>query len=141
MDVLETPKIEGLDLLPASDEWPAEADLVISALEVADANDNRRRHPRMQYRVIAELRLFSDPPGSTSWRLYARDVSARGLGFVTPHRLPLGYGGVVQIPSPAGRMVSVNGTLFRCREVGNGWFEGALYFNREQWMFAPLEIG
>jgi hypothetical protein len=139
MDVLETPKVEGLEILP--DEWPAEADLIISALEVGDANDNRRRHPRMPYRVIADLRLFSDPPGSAPWRLYSRDVSCRGLGFVTPHRLPLGYGGVVQIPSPAGRIVSVNGTLFRCREVGNGWFEGALYFNREQWMFAPLDIG
>jgi hypothetical protein len=148
MAVVETPKIEGLELLPATGEqWPAEADLILSALDVgenggeAPAHDNRRRHPRMRYRVIADLRLFSDPPGSSPWRLYSRDVSARGLGFVTPHRLPLGYGGVVQLPSPAGRPVSINGTLFRCREVGNGWFEGALYFNREQWMFAPLEIG
>jgi hypothetical protein len=139
MAVLETPQIEGLEILP--DDWPAEADLIISALEAAGAeHDNRRKHPRMPYRVMADLRLFSDPPGIAPWRLYSRDVSARGLGFVTPHRLPLGYGGVVQIPSPSGRIVSVNGTLFRCREVGNGWFEGALYFNREQWMFAPIEI-
>src|SRR5262245_44988770 len=100
MAALETPKIEGLDLLP-TEEWPAEADLIISALDVGDAesgvsHDNRRRHPRMRYRVIADLRLFSDQPGSEPWRLYSRDVSARGLGFVTPHRLPLGYGGIVQ---------------------------------------------
>jgi hypothetical protein len=147
MAVLETPKIEGLEVLPVSgtEEWPPEAELIISALDAGDgaaseSHDNRRRHPRMPYRVIADLRLFSDQPGSAPWRLYSRDVSARGLGFVTPHRLPLGYGGVVQLASPAGRAVSVNGTLFRCREVGNGWFEGALYFNREQWIFAPLEI-
>ena len=119
-------------------DWPADVDLIISALEAAGvAHDNRRRHPRMPYRVPAQLRLFSDASGTAPWRLYTRDVSARGVGFVTPHRLPLGYGGALQLPTPAGRMVTVNGTLFRCREVSNGWYEGALYFNREQWMFAP----
>ena len=37
---------------------------------------------------------------------------------------------------PGGKLVSVSGTLFRCREIGNGWYEGALYFNREQFLFA-----
>lgn len=139
MALLEKPNFDGLEIL--SDEWPAEAEIIISALEAASAAvDNRRKHPRMPYRAIADLRLFSDAPGVGPWRLYSRDVSARGLGFVTPHRLPLGYGGTVQLPSPSGRIVTVNGTLFRCREVSNGWFEGALYFNREQWMFAPIEI-
>jgi hypothetical protein len=136
------PPVEGSDILspewPA--EWPAEVDLILSAMDVGDQHDNRRKHLRMPYRVIADLRLFSDPGGIAPWRLYIRDTSARGLGFVTPHRLPLGYGGVVQLLSPAGRVVSVNGTLFRCREIGNDWYEGAMYFNREQWMFAPVEM-
>ena len=125
----------------AGDAWPAEVELILSALEAAGAApDNRRRHPRMSYRTIAELRLFSDPPATPAWRLYTRDVSARGVGFITAHRLPLGYGGVVQLPTPrTGRLVSVNGTLFRCREISDGWFEGALYFNREQWVFAPQQ--
>ena len=54
----------------------------------------------MRYRVAADLRLFSDTPGIPAWRLYTRDASARGIGFVTRDRLPLGYGGVVQLPSP-----------------------------------------
>ena len=29
--------------------------------------------------------------------IYTRDVCPRSLGFVTRHRLPLGYGGVVEI--------------------------------------------
>ena len=89
---------------------------------------------------MAELRLFSDPPGQPAWPLYTRDISVRGMGFITAHRLPLGYGGVVQLPAPrSGRLVSIAGTLFRCREVSGGWFEGSLYFNREQWIFSPEE--
>jgi hypothetical protein len=130
----------GLKAGAAADEHrlPREVELILSALEAgANQHDNRRRHPRTRYRVLAELRLFSDASGTPAWTLYTRDVSARGVGFVTRHRLPLGYGGVVYLPSPTGRPVSVNGTLFRCREIGNGWFEGAMYFNREQWMFSP----
>jgi hypothetical protein len=133
--VLERPRPEPVR---SDKEWLAEAELIMSALEAgAPAHDNRRRHPRRPYRVVADLRLFSDAPGSPRWRLFTRDVSARGLGFITRDRLPLGYGGTVELPGPTGRLVSVNGTLFRCREIGNGWYEGALYFNRDQWLFAP----
>ncbi|MEA2736468.1 MAG: hypothetical protein QOE14_2919 [Humisphaera sp.] len=133
--VLETPQPEPLR---SDKEWLAEAELVLSALEVgAPTHDNRRRHPRRRYHVIADLHLFTDGPGTPPWRLYTRDVSARGLGFITRDRLPLGYGGVVELPGPTDRLMRVNVTLFRCREIGNGWFEGALYFNREQWLFAP----
>ena len=121
--------------------WPREVELIMSALEAGPHHDDRRRHPRMPYRVIADLRLFSDAQTTPPWRLYVRDVSARGVGFITAHRLPLGYGGIVQLASPrSGRMTSVNGTLFRCREVTAGWYEGAMYFNREQWIFAPAEV-
>ena len=122
----------------AEDRPPREVELILSALEAgAPAHDNRRRHPRMRYHVTAQLHLFSDTAaGNPPWTLYTRDISVRGVGFVTKHRLPLGYGGVVQLPSPSGQRVSVNGTLFRCRELSNGWFEGAMYFNREQWVFA-----
>ena len=123
----------------SSEAWPAEVELILSALEAAaPAHDERRQHQRVPYRALAQLRLFSDQAGQPLWTLYSRDVSVRGMGFITPHRLPLGYGGVVQIPTPRnGRMISVAGTLFRCREVSSGWFEGSLYFNREQWIFSP----
>lgn len=139
MSSLQAPDI----LSPPRQAWPPEVELILSALEAASApHDNRRKHPRMPYRVAAELRLYSDPTGVATWRLYTRDVSVRGLGFITPHRLPLGYGGVVQLPTPrTGRIMSVAGTLFRCREVTSGWFEGSLYFNREQWTFSPDNEG
>jgi len=134
--VLEKPRPEPVR---SDKEWLAEADLIISALEAGTppVPDNRRRHPRRRCRVIADLRLFSDPPGTPRWRLFTRDVSVRGVGFVTRDRLPLGYGGIIELPGPNGRVMSIQGTLFRCREIGNGWYEGALYFNREQWPFAP----
>ena len=126
---------------PPAEHWPQEVDLILSAMEAGGAgHDERRKHPRMSYRVLARLRLFSDPAGTEPWKLYTRDVSVRGVGFITEHRLPLGYGGMLELAAPrSGRIVSAHGTLFRCRELGNGYFEGALYFNREQWLFAATE--
>ena len=132
--VLEKPRPEPVR---SDKEWLAEAEMIISALEAGGpAEDDRRAHPRRRYRVAADLRLFSDKPDSPLWRLFTRDISERGLGFVTRERLPLGYGGVIDFAGPGGKMLSVSGTLFRCREIGNGWYEGALYFNREQLVFA-----
>jgi len=98
-------------------------------------SDERREHERSPYRVRAELRLFSDLPGTDPWTLYTRDVNARGLGFITPHRLPLGYGGWIELMTPNNRKMRIHCTLFRCREAVKGWFDGALYFNREQHVF------
>ncbi|MGB7157412.1 MAG: PilZ domain-containing protein [Tepidisphaeraceae bacterium] len=127
--------------VPASADWPAEVDLVISALaagedRAATSTGAKPRHrPRISYRVLAELRLFSDQQEADPWRLYTRDASPRGLGFITPHRLPLGYGGTIELPTPNGHVIEVNCTLLRCREIATGWFDGALYFNREQAAF------
>lgn len=118
--------------------WPAEVDLILSAMEAAEGTQpERREHERRAYRVRAELKLFSDPPGAMPWMLYTRDVNARGLGFITPHRLPLGYGGWIELMTPRGRKLRIHCTLFRCREAVKGWFDGALYFNREQHVFVP----
>ena len=121
---------------PTADEWSSEVDLILSALEAGGAPEERRRAERIAYRVKAALRLFSDAPGADAWTLFTRDVNTKGLGFITRHRLPLGYGGKLQLPSPNGQVVTIHVTLYRCREAAKGWFEGALYFNREQWMFS-----
>ena len=139
LDKPAAPLAAASDNSVAAEAVPPEAEMVISALEAAAGAgkaDDRRRHPRRRFRAVAVLHLFSDTPGAKPWRLFTRDVSVRGVGFVTRDRLPLGYGGMIELPGPSGRPMSVNGTLFRCREIGNGWFEGALYFNREQWIFA-----
>jgi hypothetical protein len=65
-------------------------------------------------------------------------VSVRGLGFITSHRLPLGYGGLVQLPRPDGKgTMTVHCTILRCRETAPGWFEGSVYFNRDQPSLLP----
>lgn len=130
---------------PAADGWPAEVDLIISALAAGEDRAKaapspgfrQREVPRIAYRVPADLRLYADAHDAGAWRLYTRDVSTRGLGFITPHRLPLGYGGTIELPAPEGQVIAINCTLLRCREIATGWFDGALYFNREQPVFAP----
>ena len=124
-----------------ADNWPPQAELILSALETGQhGRRDRRAARRNPYRVRARLRLFSDPPLASPWTLYTRDVHARGLGFITPHRLPLGYGGLVELPGLDGGVVTINCTLLRCREAAPGWYEGSVYFNREQPHFAePLD--
>jgi hypothetical protein len=138
MMVIDAPICESVDE-SSGDTFPAEVQLVISALEAGGAEPGieRRALPRMQYRVKAYLRLFSDPTGSAPWLLYTRDVGERGVGFVTEHRLPLGYGGIVELTAPDGTPLAIQGTVNRCRETAPGWFEGALHFNRNQHLLAP----
>jgi len=117
--------------------WPAEVDIILSAMDAGPKpKQDTRVDKRLAYRVRAELRLFADEPHADPWVIYTRDADPRGIGFITPHRLPLGYGGSVELLTPGGRKQRIACTLYRCREVSPGWYEGALYFNREQWMFA-----
>src|SRR5579863_422248 len=83
--------------------WPPQVELMLSALETGQFTaQGRRKHRRNRYRVKARLRLFSDPPLSSPWTIYTRDADSRGLGFISPHRLPLGYGGFLELPDPEG---------------------------------------
>ena len=119
-----------------SDAVPAEVALVMSALEAGGFSDtNRRAGPRQRYRVAADLRLFSDQQPASPWRLFTRDINPRSLGFVSAHRLPLGHGGVIELPGLDGDPLSIHCTLIRCRQAAPGWYEGCLYFNREQAQF------
>src|SRR5262245_43125689 len=117
--------------------WPPEVDIILSAMDAGPKKSQETRaQSRLAYRVRAELRLFADEPQADPWVIYTRDADPRGVGFITPHRLPLGYGGSVELLTPGGRKQRIACTLYRCREVSPGWYEGCLYFNREQWMFA-----
>jgi hypothetical protein len=121
--------------------WPREVGMILSAMEVAEVHDERRDLQRLAYRVRASLRLHSDVHGNGDRELYTRDVNPRSLGFITPHFLPLGYGGILHIPNPHGRTLTVHCTLLRCRQVTPGWYEGALYFNRDQNEFNGISQG
>jgi hypothetical protein len=135
--LLDRPKFQTIEI--DRSVWPPEVELILSAMDAVHdpSADDRRTTPRMRFRARAELRLFSDAPDLPAWEIYTRDCDDRGLGFITPHRLPLGYGGTLEILSPRGHRSTIDCTLFRCREAVPGWYEGALHFNRPQWMFDP----
>lgn len=141
MELAERPNSEGQRIIdPSAEAFPPEVDLVMSALEAGGfAGDDRRSMRRVSYRTRAHLRLFSDAHNGRPWTLYTRDVNRRGMAFLTPHRLPLGYGGVLDVVGPDGRWMTINCTLLRCREASPGWYEGSVYFNRDQATFAELE--
>lgn len=114
-------------------KFPPQVELILSAIETGQyARRDRRRGSRLPYRTEAKLRLFSDRPETPPWLVYTRDANERGVGFITTHRLPLGYGGKIEMEGPDGELVSVQCTLLRCREAAPGWYEGSLYFNRVQ---------
>ena len=147
-DTLELPPMPDADAIvsPADEEpWPAMAELILSALESgahqAKSTNRRRSASRVSHRVRGRLRLFSDNAHSPPREVFTRDVHARGLGFITPHRLPLGHGGLVDLPTPSGKIVSVPCTLLRCREAAPGWYEGSVYFNRDQHGLVPRSAG
>lgn len=120
---------------------PAEVEFILSALEAGEyPGPQRRGAGRGRYRVAASLKLFSDTPQAPPWTLYVRDANVKGLGFVTRHRLPLGYGGILTVVDPMGRTVQIDCTLLRCREAAAGWFEGSMYFNRDQAAFEPENL-
>ena len=119
----------------AAEPWPAEVDLILSAMESGRHSaepDERRALARVPHRVRGRLKLFSDTPDVPRRVIYTRDVHARGLGFITAQRLPLGHGGFVEFAGPDGRPRRIQCTLHRCREAAPGWYEGAVCFNREQ---------
>ena len=121
----------------AGDQFPPQVELILSALETGQHfRDERRDVQRTPYRAQAVLRLFSDQPDTPPWSLYTRNANQRGLGFITSHRLPLGYGGILELYTPTGRLRKIHCTLVRCRQAAPGWYEGCLHFNREQPEFA-----
>lgn len=133
----ETPMTIGApdpDDTPPQELWPAEVDLILSAMDAAypRRSQDRRASIRSNYRTRAELKLFSDHPLDPPTPLYTRDVQDRGIGFITRQRLPLGYAGKVQLTLPSGETLRSHCTVYRCREAINGWFEGALHFSHPQ---------
>ena len=111
-----------------------------AALAATTGFDERRndrgaageRVRRVRFHGKAELSLFADPDDAEPWPLFLRDVEARAAGFICPDRMPLGYGGTLTFAAPDGRPLEVDVTLVRCRVCYDGWYEGALYFHRNQ---------
>jgi len=124
------------DELATATELPPEVSLVMSALEAGrhGRTVDRRAGRRRSLRVAATVRLYADadrPPVV----VYTRDVGGRNVGFLTRERLPLGYGGTIELPGPAGDPVRVACVLLRCSPSAPGWYDASAAFNRLQPQF------
>ena len=118
--------------------WTKEAEFVLSALEAAGlTQQNRRDADRTVYHTTAALRLYSEVENPKPWQIFVRDVTPRGLGFITRHRLPLGYGGMLNFKCPKQTMLNIDCVIRRCCQAANGWYEGAISFNRPQHALDP----
>jgi hypothetical protein len=120
--------------------WPPEVAIILSALAAGRWAEERRDVPRHAYFVKASLRLYADEPGVQERILFTSNVSRRGLGFLTRHRLPLGYGGTVEIPMPDESIRTIHCTMLRCRQAAPGWYEGAMHFLKDQEEFTAEEF-
>ncbi len=139
--VLVQPSLDDSLLADATAPFPAEVEFVISALEAGPKPlIDRQKMRRSQYRVRATLKLFSDQPEAKPALLYVRNVTSQALAFLTNDVLTLSHGGILRIPSPSGEILKINCTVLRYRECAPGWFEGAVYFNREQKFFSAEEM-
>ena len=121
----------------ANSQRPKEVDFILSALEAAHLapEHDRRSQSRKSIRTTADLQLYSDRPGAAPRELYTRDASSRSMGFISKHRLPLGYGGRLLLQGPHGEDLDIACTVIRCQQTVNGWYEGSMSFNREQFAF------
>ncbi len=123
-----------------------QASMILSAMDAAGegrelapwtAQRREAETDRLPFRCKGKLRLFADLDGAAPWPLFLRDIEPRAAGFICPDRLPLGYGGTLSFEDEAGQSVTVDVTLVRCRVCYGGWFEGALYFHRNQPQLLP----
>jgi len=138
MTVVDSPRRADNHL---SEPFPKEVEFVISALEAGHRPlVDRHKVKRSPYHVRAELKLFSDPAGQPPYLLFTRHISPKAVGFLCKTYLALSHGGVLRIPGPNGKVMEIYCTVLRCREAGPGWYEGAIYFNREQATFAAEHL-
>ena len=116
---------------------PKEVEFILTALEAGHLSPehDRRSQTRKSIRTTAEVQLFSDRPGTAPRVIYTRDASSRSMGFISKQRLPLGYGGRIQLRGPHGEDLDIACTVIRCQLAISGWYEGSVSFNREQFAF------
>jgi len=115
---------------------PPEVELILSAMDACDAPSwDRRSQARSRFRADARLQLYSDLADASPRALYIRDADARGAGFITQHVLRLAYGGWVTLLTPEGEEVHIECVIYRCRKTVQGWYEGAMRFNRQMLHF------
>ena len=131
------------------EDWPPQ-ELILSAIE-AGRQGNEQTGPRLAQdrratrsasvtAFAAGWRLFSDAPGEEGRVIYTRDIHSRGLGFITPTGCP--WATAASSSADAGREDCVDPLHPAALPRGApGWYEGSVYFNREQQSVVPKNAG
>jgi hypothetical protein len=142
----ETPAATPVVATPDAAVLEQQAAMILSAMDAAARSRSvpptayeRRGEPaaRRSFRGEAKLRLFADRETTEPWPVFLRDIESRAIGFITPDRLPLGYGGRLTFIGPDQNEHQLEVTVVRCRSCYGGWYEGAAYFHRSQPAFRP----
>jgi len=117
---------------PGKRELAIEAQFILSAMDAAAPPAvERRRAPRVCYRVEATLHISADDPEGPPRLIYTRDLSPQGLGFISPVPFPLGAGAKLYLPAPGGGVDTIACNVIGCREMLLGWYDGAVVFKEE----------
>ncbi len=115
-----------------------QASMILSAMDAAAQGrgtppsryERREGTTRVTHRQEASLTLHADDVEDEARLVFLRDVEPRAAGFISPRRLPLGFGGVLECTDFNGDLIRVGVTVVRCRSCYGGWFEGAVYFHQ-----------
>jgi hypothetical protein len=140
------PQIATPDAAVPSDVLRQQAGMILSAMEAAatgrtkpPSQYERRLGPdRVPLRQEITLDLYADANHTGERTLFLRDVEPRAAGFISPTRVPLGYGGTLTMRGFDGEEIRLGVTIIRCRSCFGGWFEGAAYFHKLQRQFGPV---
>ena len=134
------------DLVEASPEvLRQQASMILTAMDAASRGrgtpparyERREEVTRIVHRQEASLTLHADFSDEGPRTLFIRDVEPRAAGFIVPERLPLGYGGTLEMRDLEGNAMRVGVTIVRCRACYGGWYEGAAYFHQPKPSFGP----
>lgn len=122
--------------------WSVELRAMMTlACRRAPFDDDRRRQPREPYHAIASAELADASGAAHTTQVYTRDLSPRHVAFICCRVMPAKAAVTVTLPMAAGQTRSARGTVLRCRQFYDGWFEVVVRFDpprpsRRRW-FAP----
>lgn len=101
----------------------------------AEAAAEQRRGHRLRYRIRNAIIFPNNLDRTTAFIVPTRNLSADGMSFLHSHMMYTGRPCVVQLPSRAGRWLSINATVVRCRHVRAMLHEVGIRFDR------PIDLG
>lgn len=115
-----------------TDRFERRAHAMIATMEDAGESPatDRRANNRRRYLAQARLRWAeAQQEAAQVTTLYTRDLTGRGVGFITSGELPADSTAVVELPGVDGMPIQAQGKIVRTKAFANGWQEGYVRFD------------